>query len=174
MTTQEKWNVISKTIYLEKIAILAVQETYLDQQMTEQLKLRYKKNLRIVVSPHLENPRVKAGVTFIINKKLIRPEEIKPHELIPGRALMINIKWLGSCITSILNIYAPNERTAHPQFWVKTQTKRRSCHLPKPEFALGDFNVTEDTIDRKPPRLDDASASNALREIRHDWEIHNT
>jgi hypothetical protein len=36
---------------------------------------------------------------------------------------------------------------------------------------LGDFNVTEDLIDRAPPHLDDANAKTALQEIRQQWKL---
>ena len=71
MTHKMKWNEISRTLYRENIAILAAQETHLDQQRTENLQTKYKKNLEIRVLEHPENPRRKAGVAFIINKKII-------------------------------------------------------------------------------------------------------
>jgi len=52
--------------------------------------------------------------------------------------------------------------------------ERRAKHLPIPDFTLGDFNVTEDAIDRAPPRLDDEAAIAALREVRHEWDIRDT
>jgi len=57
---------------------------------------------------------------------------------------------------------------------VKVITERRAKHLPIPDFTLGDFNVTEDPMDRTPPKLDDKSAIAALREIRHEWDIRDT
>ena len=45
--------------------------------------------------------------------------------------------------------------------------------MPTPDFTLGDFNVTEDAIDRMPPRLDDDAAITALRDVRHGWNIQD-
>jgi ribonuclease HI/exonuclease III len=174
MSFLTKWKVVSDTIQTEKIAILAVQETHLDQQMKEQLQNRFEKNLQFVVSPHPDSPRAKAGTAFVINKTLINPKEIQVHELIPGRALWIDVKWLESCSTSILNIYAPNERKAHPDFWAQALTERRARHLPKPDFTLGDFNITEDALDRNPPKLDDETATTTLREVKQEWDIQDT
>ena len=39
---------------------------------------------------------------------------------------------------------------------------------------LGDFNVTEDTIDHSPPHLDDPNAISAIRETRHQWGLQDT
>ncbi len=61
-------------------------------------------------------PRSTAGIAFVINKVLINPKKIKTYELVPGRALLLKIKWLEDCETTILNIYAPVNRAAQPQF----------------------------------------------------------
>jgi len=114
-----------------------------------------------------------AGVGFVINKQLIEPDEIELHELIPGRAAMLKIKWLKSCITTILNVYTPNNRNEHTNFWAKIMMERRAKHLPIPDFTLGDFNATEDAIDRAPPRLDDKATTATLREVRHEWDIRD-
>jgi hypothetical protein len=71
------------------------------------------------VSEDPDNPRARAGIAFIINKKLIEPEEIKTHVLTPGRAMILKIKWMKTCDTTILNIYAPNERDIHANYWAK-------------------------------------------------------
>ena len=96
------------------------------------------------------------------------------HELIPGRAAALRVKWLESCTMTIMNMYAPNDRSKHPNFWVKVITARRAKHLPIPDLTLGDFNITEDAIDRMPPRLDDESTIATLRELRHEWDTRDT
>jgi len=169
-----KWGAISREMYAKKIVVLAVQETHLDQAMTERLQETFKKNLKIIISAHPENPCAKVGVGFVINRQLLEPNKIETYKLIPGKAMILKIKWMKTCTTSILNIYAPNKRSTHPHFWVKTLTKRRSNHLPIPDFTLGDFNVTEEAIDRMPPRLDDGTAVTALKGLKQEWEIRDT
>lgn len=36
-------------------------------------------------------------------------------------------------------------------FWARLTAERRRRRLTKPDFVLGDFNITEDAIDRSPP-----------------------
>ena len=174
MNYREKWRAISGAIHSEKAAILAIQESHLDQRMTEQLGENFEKNLKILNSAHPNNPRATAGVGFVINRQLIEPDDVELHELIPGRVAMLKIKWLKSCAVTILNVYAPNDRSKHAAFWAKILTERRAKHLPIPDLTLGDFNVTEDAIDRLPPKPDDESAINALREVKHEWDIQDT
>lgn len=174
MSYLEKWKRLSDTIHIEGVAILAVQETHLDEEMTATLQARFKKNLTIMTSAHPTNPRATCGVAFVINKKLITPEETSVHELNPGRAMQLKVRWLGNCSTTILNTYTPNDRKAHAEFWAKTNIERCAHRLPKPAFTLGDFNVMEDMIDRCPPKHDNQTAVNALKEIKQEWNIHDT
>ena len=96
------------------------------------------------------------------------------HELSPERVLTIEICWLlESETTCLVNIYAPNDRATHLQFWNGIDAKQRSKSMPKPDFVLSDFNVTEEQIDRSPARLDNPNAIKALWDLRHAWEIHN-
>jgi len=174
MNYMAKWGRVSKVIHNEKIAILAIQETHLDQSMTERIQTMLQKNFEVIVLAHPKNPCAKAGVVFVINKQLIEPDEIETHELIPGKALILRIKWLKMCNTTILNIYAPNKRNAHPRFWATTLTGRHTKRIPIPDFTLGDFNVTEDAINRMPPRLDDEDAISALRDVKQEWDIRDS
>ena len=136
MMLLEKWAMINKTIFKNKIAILALQETHLDQQMMETIVHCFGKNLDIFFSAPTEAPQVRAGIAFIINKALITPRKITTHELIPRRAMMLKIKWLETSETHLINIYAPNNREAQQDFWNDVDTQQIRKHLPHPDFVL--------------------------------------
>jgi len=78
--------------------------------------------------------------------------------------MMLKIKWLESCETSLLNVYVPTTRSKQP-FWNRVDTTRRERRLACPDIVLEDFNVTKDKIDRVPARLDNTTATEALRKI---------
>jgi exonuclease III len=174
MSCIEKWASVNRTIQNERIAILALQETHLDQPLLDQIQTCFGKNLIIINSPLPENLRASAGVAFIINKALIKPKEYSVKVLDPGRAVVLNIKWLESCSTSIVNIYAPHDRTKQMDFWERTMTKRHTLRLPLPDFVLGDFNLTEDPINRAPAHPDNLAAIKIIREVRWAWNIQDT
>ena len=169
LTHFKKWSLVNQTLNKYKIAILALQETHLDQERMETLRTAYGKKMEIIFSPDPNNPRATAGVAYVINKSLIKPRKTTTHELHAGRALSLQVEWLDTEVTTILNIYAPNERAAQPDFWAGIDRERREQNIPVPNFTLGDFNVTEEAIDRLPPRLDDVNAIEALRDTRLDW-----
>jgi hypothetical protein len=83
-TLIQKWGDVSKTIYKNKIAILALQETHLDQAKMTQVHECFSKNLEIVTSEDPDDPTGKAGVAFIINKTILDLREIMTHELHQG------------------------------------------------------------------------------------------
>lgn len=174
MSCIEKWAMLNRTIYNERVAILALQETHLDQQLLEEVRTCFGKNLEIINSELPTNPRASAGVAFVINKALIRPQELSVTELEPGRAQMMKIKWLDSCATSITNVYVPHNRDDQKGFWARVMTARRTKHLPLPDFVLGDFNVTEELIDRIPAHYDNQEATDALRDVRREWNIQDS
>ena len=88
-------------------------------------------------------------------------------------ALAIELEWLETERTRLINVYAPNNKAAHRPFWNDTDAIRRDKRFPKPDFVLGDFNVTKEQIDCSPACLDNQNAIEALRDIRHAWEIHD-
>ena len=173
-TNLEKWSMVNQTLNKHKIAILAIQETHLDPERVDTLHTTFGKKMEIIFSADPNAPRATAGVAFVINKSLITPKKITTRELIPGRALHLKVEWLDNEETSLVNVYVPNERAAHEEFWNEVNTTRQTNHLPAPNFLLGDFNVTEDLIDRMPARLDDVNAIEALRDTRLGWSISDT
>ena len=173
MNLTEKWSMVNHTIRKHKIAILALQETHLDERRASDIHTCFQKSFDLHYSSDPENPRASAGVAFLINKALITPKHVKVVALIPGRAVVLTIDWSEAVKTSILNIYAPVDRPSQPDFWNRIERRRRRARIPRPDFVIGDFNVTEDAIDRSPPHADDRAATDALRTIKHLWEIQD-
>ena len=109
MTYLDKWSMINQTLNKYKIAILAIQETHLDEETIDRIRISYEKKMNILTSSDPENPRTTAGVAFVINKSLIAPNKITAHELIPGRALAIEIDWLESETTRLVDAPQPRQ-----------------------------------------------------------------
>jgi exonuclease III len=105
MNFLKKWTRINYMIRTNKIAILALQETHLDNELAESIKRCFGKNLDLLYSSNPNSPRTKAGVAFILNKALILNREPKIHVLAPGRAIMLKINWPDDNEIKIVNIY---------------------------------------------------------------------
>ena len=162
----EKWAEVNATMKKDKIAILAIQETHLDEPSLQAIHRAFRKRLRIINSQLENNPRASAGVAFALNKDLVETDSIKSYNLIRGRAIAVRLTWKNNEVTTLVNVYAPNRKNEHKNFWEKVLAEMTKHNVPRPDFTLGDFNITEDAIDRMPPKLDNEGATCALREFR--------
>lgn len=84
MTGIDKWSAIYQTMKENKLAILALQETHLDNDLLQSVNECFRKHLTIVNSNLPENPRSSARVAFVINRSLVAPKELSTTELIEG------------------------------------------------------------------------------------------
>jgi exonuclease III len=164
-STYSKWAKINTTLKRKGIAILALQETHLNHEDVQALHRTYKNRMMIYNSEIEHTLRSSARVSFIINHELIDPLETKIMELIKGRALVMKLKWKENT-TTLINVYAPNNKNKNQDFWKEIENQRESHGLPKPDFLLGDFNLTEDPIDHSPPKHNNINAINALRGLK--------
>lgn len=111
MTGIEKWSAIYQTMKKHKLAILALQETHLDNDLLHSINECFGKCLTIINSSLPGNPRSSASVAFAINRSLVAPKELITMELIEGRALAIKFKWHDNKEVLLINVYAPNNRS---------------------------------------------------------------
>jgi exonuclease III len=173
MTGIEKWSTIYYTMCDQKIAILAIQETHLDNELLSQVVQCYRKCLTLITSSNPTLPHISAGVAFAINKCLLNLSKITIFELVEGHALALKLKWHDMEETTLLNIYAPNSKASQPEFWRKLEMRKRLYRLRNPNFMLGDFNVTEDAIDCSSLHLDNPDAITTIRDKHHQWGLYD-
>jgi len=157
-----KWMAVTKALRSRQIGILALQETHLSTDLATQVEQLFSRRLALFNSPALENPSGSAGVTFVINKEKLDPDNVTTTTLIPGRAIFITVPRKHGDPLHLINIYALNDLTQHEPFWVKVVESWSASNLPHPHLMTGDFNLVEDPIDRTPARSDNASATAAL------------
>ncbi|KAG2738107.1 DNase I-like protein [Suillus brevipes Sb2] len=134
----------------------------------------FSRRLKVLNSSDPDRPGSSAGVAFVINKELVEDKNYKMLELVPGRAIALTIQWHNDETITIINIYAPNAANEHPLFWEKIQKKWEEYEMNDPDFMMGDFNITEDPIDRAPARPDNENATNALRDLRLKLNIQDS
>jgi exonuclease III len=147
-----KWSRVRSSMLSRRIGILALQETHLTQQDKQSVENLYSRHLLVFNSAHPDQRRAGAsqGVAFVVNKNLVSIEDVRHYVLIPGRAIMMTIKWHNDATLKLINVYTPNDHDEHEDFWTEIEARRRELDLPKPDIMLGDFNVVEDKIDRAP------------------------
>ncbi|KAF9780750.1 Endonuclease/exonuclease/phosphatase, partial [Thelephora terrestris] len=162
---QEKWFHIYRVVNSYKVAVLAIQEAHLTDELAANINTAFETKISVYHSP-LPETRNAAGVAFVINKGLLNAEKVTYEEIIPGRAIIAKIKWHGDATIKILNIYAPNDTAENEAFWDKLRDATTRKPEWKPDILLGDFNVVEDSLDRLPCHPDNAGAVAALGELK--------
>lgn len=169
-----KWTLINQLMREQRIDILCLQETHLTQEHIDQIDTLFTRRLLVLNSSDPDRPGCSAGVAFVLNKEKLNITTAKMNVLIPGRAISLSINWHLNNNIRIANIYAPNNMTDHPPFWENVQRQWTSKHRLPPDLMMGDFNLTEDQIDRAPMRNDNENATQALRDMRHQLNLIDT
>ena len=183
-SVRNKWMHINQIIRDKKIGVLLLQETHMSKTRHNETQKLFWKRLKIFSSEDPENPTGKGGVVIVLNKALIQTkgqENIKTTEIIPGRALLMSIKYRPPepPKLTVLVVYSPNEHGKNKLFWDEIKTFfENHPHIPRPDIMAGDFNVVEDTIDRLPTHPDPPDATDALDSLKSDLRLqdgwHNT
>lgn len=153
-----RWMLINQLIRDEKIAVLALQETHLDDARAEELNELFGRHMRIYHSASEENPTGACGVAFVVNKRFVDVEKCVVRVLRQGRAIVLESPWTGTSTLKSLNVYGPNATAENAAFW----DGLAGMQLGGIDVLLGDFNVVEDVIDRLPMRAETGSAGDAL------------
>lgn len=169
-----KWSSVQHVMRAKKIGILCIQESHLTNEHEAQIEALYSRRIKVINSKDPFRPGNSAGVAFVLNKELLDTTNIETTEIIPGRALTIKIKRNNNSYLTLLNIYAPNNLTKHPEFWDLISKTWQDKNLPQPDLMLGDFNLTEDSLDRAPARQDNENAVNALRDLKYHLNVQDT
>ena len=169
----EKWLKLNQLIRDNRIAILAVQETHLTEQRTEQLNRLFEVNLKVFNTSDPVNPTGARGAAIVLNRKVVNTDEAVATEIIPGRALMVSIPWKRGDRLRILNVYAPNAATENESFWRNVAEELDRKHV-RPDIMLGDLNMVEQKEDRLPAHADAAEAVHALKELLNKYRLEDT
>lgn len=164
----KKWMHIPQIMRERKLGVLAIQETHLTDELTQQFEEMFGNNLSLRFLPDPETQNAK-GIAVVLNKRLIKTGNIQETEIVPGRAITLNIPWYNDQDIKILAVYAPNAPREIRDFWKSIQNKINTNPSLKPNVVLGDFNLVEDAINRIPNKPDDFQTTETLREfkIRH-------
>ncbi|KAH8827499.1 hypothetical protein DL96DRAFT_1417055, partial [Flagelloscypha sp. PMI_526] len=137
-----KWNHVNQVLRDNRIGILAIQETHLDDARKASVEAMFRKQMEIISSPDPEKPRSQTGVAIVLNKRLIQPEGTQTKVLIPGRAILTTISTHPDSSITILAIYAPNDTQENENFWTEIREWfTNNPRAPKPDIVLGDFNL---------------------------------
>ena len=165
---ESKIKMLAALMRQERIAILAVQETHLNETLTEKVNTE-NKSIIIMNNGYTTN---KEGVAFIINKRELNLEVAScTHEiLIDGRASRLIVNWGTENELDIINVYLPNEVQAKVEM-IKKITEIMNTKNVKNPILMGDWNFVEEGIDRSPIHEDDNRIKDTFRTLKEKYKL---
>ncbi|KAG9220267.1 hypothetical protein CCMSSC00406_0006332 [Pleurotus cornucopiae] len=170
----QKWTHINQIMRDKKLAILAVQETHMDEARCEAIQSIFGRRLHIVASADEESPSQKAGVAIVMNKCHVDTSTETTTVIVSGQAILSTIGWGGKKTLTILAVYAPNQPGENAGFWRKINDFfANHPRTKKPDIMLGDFNMVEDAIDRNPAHNDSPRQVQELAELKTDLRLRD-
>lgn len=166
-----KWNRINQLMRDKKIAVLAVQETHMDDDRRQAVEQVAGRRLKIVSSADPTNPSGRGGVAVVLNQQLVHSDELQSIEIVPGRAILVTLKFSHEEKLRVLAIYAPNNAKDNELFWRVLQEYFAANPRKRADIMIGDFNVVEDAIDRIPSHTDNAATVDALDDLKRSLNL---
>ena len=165
-----KWQRIPQIMRDNRIGVMAIQEAHITNDVKTDFNNLFGNALLLIHSPNPET-RIARGVAFVINKSLVRTDDIKLDTIVPGRALLLSTPWKNDTRLTFLNIYMPNAPVEAREFWTMVREGLRGISPAKPDVMLGDFNIVEDALDRIPCSPGDPQSTERLRSIRNEFNL---
>ncbi|OJT13721.1 Transposon TX1 uncharacterized 149 kDa protein [Trametes pubescens] len=174
-TDDGRWMLVNQLMRDEKIGVLALQETHLNEDRVSVLNDLFGRHMHVLYSALPDRATGACGVAFAINKRFVDPEKCVLKVVVEGRAISLTLPWATDRVLRMLNVYGPNVPAQNADFW----TTIRQANVGVVDMLLGDFNVVEDGMDRIPARDDPVQATDALRklieslQLRDGWRMEN-
>ncbi|PBK67346.1 hypothetical protein ARMSODRAFT_977014 [Armillaria solidipes] len=130
---KSKWSDISLMMKEKWVSILTLQETHLLEEYTQTVQVLYVCD---------ENSTGKAGVAIVLNKDLVKTDEVVTMELIPGHMLLL--------------------KKENKEMWEWLTEMWSELQLPFLDRMSGDFNFVKNAIDRLPIHEDSKATVDAF------------
>lgn len=159
-----KWKQVARLIRAKKISVLVVSEAHMDVERHNEIEKMYGNRMRVLYT-RSRRSRNEQGVAIVLNKDILDTSDtnIECHEIIAGRAMLIDLGWHREERTCILGVYAPNLDGDRPnenaEMWENIgEWLEAHPQIPTPKVIVGDENFVEERIDRLPiPEANDSA-----------------
>ncbi|KAF5384648.1 hypothetical protein D9757_007442 [Collybiopsis confluens] len=171
-SNQNKWNWIEELMAENKLAMITLQETHLDQETLEQIQEFKRRDLLIENTADPDNPTGRGGVAIVLRKKSTNINRTTFKVIVPGRALLMQHPWHGDKVFTFLAIYAPaGSNVEKIKFYENLNEIWSTEHLPPLDGWGGDFNLAPTSNDRLPAREDHREALAAFEKFRSRFDL---
>jgi exonuclease III len=172
---KSKWPSIVTMMRKQRILVLGLQETHLDEEEAEKIRKTCPK-IELISNGISKS---KEGIALAINKELANNMAWNHTDLIEGRASRLSIKVEENRGMDIILIYAPNGDNEKIEFFTELREKLAQEQNIENIVIMGDFNSVESKLDRFPHREDENAVTDSWKKIKKErhlvdgWRTHN-
>ena len=164
---KSKWPTVTTLLRKQRILVLGLQETHLDDEEANKIR---------IMCPKIElisngNSKSKEGIAFAINKDLANNMTWVHKVLIEGRASRLTIMVEENRGLDIILIYAPNLDNDKVKFFSELEEKLKDELNCENAIIMGDFNSVEHELDRFPHRKDDNKVVESWKKIKKKYKL---
>jgi hypothetical protein len=161
---RDKMKMVIGWLHMNRIAILALQETHLMKEAADSLDRRYR-NLKFFGSGL---PTSSGGILFIVSDNTGSPQNIHFEELIRGRVGLLSLEY-GAQVLNIVDVYMLNHKSEQCEALkdLRGKLKRRSNALGTELLVMGDWNK----VDRSPQHGNDGRVMDEIAKLRTSYDL---
>jgi hypothetical protein len=128
----------------QKVGVLIVGEAHLDNRHKIDVDNLFGRAIKVEFTPDETAPAARAGLAFVLNKGLVETADIKSTEIVPRRAMILDMKNADRSPLSILGVYTPNRPSENAAFWNKIKTYYvNRPRTRRPDVFGGDLNIVK-------------------------------
>ncbi|KAJ7077635.1 Endonuclease/exonuclease/phosphatase [Mycena belliarum] len=161
-----KWYELWQVMREQKVGIMIIGEAHLDDERKAAIDQLFGRVLHTEFTKYPLTSNAKRAA-IVLNKNMVKTGEVKTTEIVPGRAMLTELKNVNGKPLTILGIYAPNAPRENADFWVTIQKFFEDRpELSRPDVMGGDFNMAEDPLDRFPPRAEHENIIKAYDDLK--------
>jgi exonuclease III len=167
---------IATMMLKHRIAVMAIQETRMDQEAAEAAQ-REHPNLIIINSGR---STAKEGVAFLLNKRAFKEQfDYEVINMQVGKTMALILR-LGKPDSNeerltyfVMNVHMPNEHQDKIDLLNKMIGRTRQYKTFTNKIIMGDWNIVEDAIDRSPQHKDRPMIVDGLQAFLQGMEVHD-
>jgi ribonuclease HI/exonuclease III len=170
-----KYKRLTTIIRKNRIAILAIQESRLNNEYADKLM---RENPKITIISNGSDTS-KSGVAFILNNELIKEKKWNHTSIVNNSVSRLQIEWCNDNTLDLINLHFPNVENEKKTFATLLHNELKEIPKTSNIIIMGDFNFVEDKIDRCPHVKDGTSLIKLFKKItkRHclvdGWRLNN-
>lgn len=166
--SKDKLKMVIDWLWVNWIAILALQETHMTDEALEDLSKRYR-NIKFFGSGL---PSLSRGSMFIISNRAGSPQSIRYTTFKKGRVGMISLDYRGQEL-NIVNVYMPNQKPQQREALENLQRdlEEKQDLMDTELMIVGDWNFVGDKVDRSPQHNNDRRVTSKMAKLKTAFDL---